>query len=121
MHRRWISVITDEDRRLRMQILTVFLLLAVVAFCMTVLNLFTHKGALTLVTGVFCVLCFLNFVLVHWGRDREKGMKTASLLFMIELGAMFTFFIVSGNPDGFSVIWLAMLPVGKTYIISLSS
>ena len=32
------------------------------------------------------------------------------LLFGIEIVFLFVFFIISGNPDGFSVIWIVMLP-----------
>lgn len=75
---------------------------------MTVLNIFTRKGALTWATGVFAALCAVNILLVRPGKGR--GIAVASMLFGVEIVALFTFFLVSGNPDGFSAIWIAMLP-----------
>ncbi len=110
MREKWIAVITDENRRRRMQFVCVFLLLGCVAAVMAVLNLVTHRGVLASVTGAFSALCFLNFGIVQLGRGRNGGMTLVSFLFMLELLAMFTFFIISGNPDGFSCIWIALLP-----------
>ncbi|MBO4726676.1 MAG: diguanylate cyclase, partial [Clostridia bacterium] len=54
-------------------------------------------------------LCFLNLALVLIIKN-NTGMILASTLFMLEIITLFTFFIISGNPDGFSAIWIAMLP-----------
>ena len=105
-----VPIITDERKRLRLQFIGVFLFLAIVAAFMSALNLITHKGSLTVVTAAFSALCFVNLAIVVLSRNKERGMSIASTLFMLELIPMFTFFIVSGNPDGFSCIWAAMLP-----------
>ena len=108
MREKLVAILTDEEKRTKLSYLCVFLLLGSVALCMTVLNIITHKGLLTVATGVFAVLCAINFLLVRSGGDR--GMRIARTLFMAELIALFTFFIISGNPDGFSAIWIVMLP-----------
>lgn len=105
---RLAAILTDDKKRKELQYLAVFSLLGLVALFMTVLNLFTHKGALTWATGIFAVLCLVNFLLVRLGKGR--CIPAAALLFGVEIVVLFTFFLVSGNPDGFSAIWIAMLP-----------
>ncbi len=75
---------------------------------MTVLNVITHKGALTIATAIFSVLCLANFFLIKKGG--KSGTVISSILFSVEMVLLFTFFLISGNPDGFSALWIAMLP-----------
>ena len=108
MREKLVAILTDEKKRIRLSYLCVFVLLAGVSLFMTLLNIATHKGTLTAATAVFTVLCAANFLLTL--RGGRKGMAIASVLFMAEIVTLFVFFIVSGNPDGFSAIWIAMLP-----------
>ncbi len=82
--------------------------IAVVALFMTVLNIITQKGFLTACTGIFAVLCVVNVLLTLF--CGKTGGSIAKALFAAEILCMFTFFLVSGNPDGFSAIWICMLP-----------
>jgi len=84
-----------------------YIVLAAVSCVMTVMNVITHKGTLTVCTGVFTVLCGLNILLVLVGPLTEA---IAKVFFAIEVLLMFSFFLISGNPDGFSAIWICMLP-----------
>ena len=96
-----------DEKRVNLQYTVVYCLLGAVAAVMTILNIFTHKGALTLATGVFSLLCIVNFVLHHLG----KGFRIfAKYAFMVELLVLFSFFLISGNPEGFSAIWIILLP-----------
>ena len=108
MHGKLRAVLTDESKRARLQYICVFGLFVVVAAFMTVLNIVTRKGALTAATGAFAALCALNLFLVL--RCGRIGMTVSSFLFMAEIIALFVFFILSGSPEGFSVIWIALLP-----------
>lgn len=103
-----ISVITDDNKRKKLQFVCVNLFFAGVSAFMTVLNIITNKGALTAATALFTVFCLINYFLVKKGG--KAGTKLVSVIFMAEIVMLDTFFIVSGNPDGFSVIWVAMLP-----------
>ena len=89
-----------------------YILLFVVSAGMTVLNIFTDKGFLTVSTGIFSLLCIVNIVLSLFGKTKYM---LARILFGTEVVIMFTFFLVSGNPDGFSAIWIAMLPLVSMY------
>lgn len=81
--------------------------LGVVAIIMTIMNAITNKGFLTYCTGAFAALCLLEIICV-W--VIPHGVQIASVLFSAAILAMFTFFLISGNPDGFSALWICMLP-----------
>lgn len=108
MKEKLIDIITDEARRTRLQYTSVYLFLAAVSAAMTVMNAITHKGEITIATAVFTGLCLLNMLLMM--KAGEKGARFAAEMFMIEIILLFSFFIISGNPDGFSCLWVAMLP-----------
>ena len=108
MRGKWQEVLTDDEKRKELQYVGIFILLGLVSAFMTVLNVITHKGILTISTAVFSVLCFVNYLLVKKGR--ETGRTIASILFSIEIVLLFLFFLISGNPDGFSALWIMMLP-----------
>ena len=105
--KRFHKLLTNDKKRLDVQHSVLFVLLCVVASVMTVINILTHKGALTWVTGAFAVLCLVNLLLHRRGGAFHS---VAVALFFLEVFAMFTFFLITGNPDGFSALWIAMLP-----------
>lgn len=81
--------------------------LGVVALVMTVINIVTNKGFLTVCTAAFSILCFVNVFFTFVG---PFAASVAKGMFALEVLFMFTFFLVSGNPEGFSAIWICMLP-----------
>ena len=84
-----------------------YAILGIVGIAMTILNVTTDKGVLTIFTAVFSGLCALciGLTLIH-----PVTAQIAQIVFGIGILFMFTFFLVSGNPDGFSAIWICMLP-----------
>lgn len=99
--------ITDDAYRYRFQMLVVNAILAVVAMGMTVLNIFTHKQSLMISTLAFSLVCVANVIACVRFHTSEKLME---LLFVFSFFALFTFFIISGTPEGFSVLWICLLP-----------
>lgn len=95
-----------EDNKKIVSVVT-YIVLGVVAIVMTVMNFLTDKGMLIWCTGIFAGFCVLDLVLTFIG---PKCAKVASFLLSIEILVMFTFFVVTGNPDGFSAIWICLLP-----------
>lgn len=85
----------------------IFVMLGLTSLLMSVVNFFTHKGAFTWVTLGFAVLCGIDLLLL---RKRGKAATVAIILFSTEVSVLFIYFIISGIPDGFSVLWTAMLP-----------
>ena len=108
MRRKLSEILTDEDKRKELQYIGIFFLFFIISTFMTILNIITNKGFLTVATAVFSVLCAVDFFLVRKGG--KSGMTVASVLFSVEIVVLFTFFLISGNPDGFSALWIAMLP-----------
>ena len=74
---------------------------------MSIVNIFTHQGSFTWVTLAFSIACAINLLLI---RQKGKAAVLSIILFSIEMILIFIYFIVSGIPDGFSVLWTAMLP-----------
>ena len=101
------SVLANDEKRIQTQQSILLLCLGAISAVMTVLNVFTHKGVLTWATLIFALLCVLNYWLHKRGGVCHK---IAMLLFCIEIIVLFSFFAITGNPDGFSVLWIALLP-----------
>lgn len=100
------SSIMDDENRQRILFVGLNILLAVVAFFMTVVNVFTNETVLMFATLTYTVLCLFNLLLL-----RTKLLpKIIHLLFMVELYILFAFFIISGHPEGFSSLWISMVP-----------
>lgn len=101
-----VSLLNDGERK-KVQLFSVYLILALVSAFMTVVNVFTQKYALMLSTLIFTVANLINLFLSLRG---GKWRMTASILFSVEITVLFLFFIVSGEPEGFSAIWVCMVP-----------
>lgn len=97
----------DEKLRFWVQFLWVNRVLALVSFGMSVVNIFTKEYLLMLSTLIFCVMCLINVV---FARRRRPGQKFVGILFMAEFLALLMFFLISGIPDGFSVLWCILIP-----------
>lgn len=99
--------ITEDDFRFKVQFSAVYAVLAIVAFIMTVLNIATSKHSPTLATLIFTVFCLVSlFCSVKMNINKNVPVIT----FSVAIVALFTYFIVSGIPEGFSVMWICMLP-----------
>lgn len=101
------SFLVDDTARRRYQFLCVYAALALVSFIMTLLNIITEKGVLTVVTLVFALCCTTAFLLLNKGIISQQ---VSELFFCIIVYVVFLYFIISGNPDGFSILWICLLP-----------
>ena len=79
----------------------------IVALIMSIVNIVTKQQILLTFTASFSVLCALNFVISFLS---EKGQRIASDLFIVEILILFSYFVVTGGTDKFSIIWLLLLP-----------
>lgn len=100
--------IHEEDQKMYLIRVSTYLTTGMVALIMTLLNIATDKGLLTFATGAFAALSVIDVALEHCG---TVGGKIGAGIFLTQILAMFTFFVISGNPDGFSCIWICMLPM----------
>lgn len=87
--------------------LNIYALLSLVAAAMTIANILTHKGILTVSTAVYSVFCALIYLLL---RKRQIDLRVSQIAFVASFYVLLTYFIISGNPDGFSILWVCLLP-----------
>ena len=102
-----VHLISDEKRWTLFQNACVFIVLGSTAAIMSLVNFITGQGSLTWFTLGFSAACFLNLLLTLL---KGNAAKSAMILFAVEITVLFLYFIIFGIPDGFSVIWTAMLP-----------
>ena len=104
----WIkSNLGDEDKRIIFQYICSYLVVGIVSLAMLVVNIFTGHYVLGGVMLAFLLLCVLNALMT---RRSAGGMRIATGLFSVELCVIFVYFLVSGEPEGFSAIWICLLP-----------
>lgn len=87
--------------------------IALVALIMTCINLATGEKVLMVITLVFALLCIVNLTL--YGRSGINK-KAVHVVFGIESFIILAFFIVSGIPDGFSVLWICLVPSFSMFV-----
>lgn len=102
------AAVTDDALRKRLLFLFVNGALAVTSFVMTIVNIFTKEYILMWSTLIYSVLCALNiFLLRHIARLMEEYVY---YLFAGESLILIAFFFISGIPDGFSALWICLIP-----------
>lgn len=101
-----IAVVSDTLRR---RLLFFFLngALSLTSFIMTVVNFFTGEYILLLATLLFAVVCLCNLLILYFSRIPEKMIYYT---FGMEAMILLAFFFISGIPDGFSALWICLIP-----------
>lgn len=102
----------DERLRKRTLLIVVSMILLVLSLSMTALNLLSGKDFVALLTGSFSVVLIIVLTLFIFFRLERPG----TLILMISLYSLFTVLLIQGGADGFSPVWLLLLP---TYVFSL--
>ena len=97
----------DDASRYHLQFVCVYGTLCLIAAVMTGLNIVTGKGVLTYATLGYSLFCGAAFLLLL---KNKIGLRFSKIAFAVSFYILFTFFIISGNPDGFSVLWICLLP-----------
>ena len=101
------DIVTNDKRRIRFQSELIYIVFILIALVMSIINVFSGETILLIATSSFCLLCALNLVLTLIG---EKTQAIASYLFMVEVIVLFSYFIITGGTDNFSIVWLLLLP-----------
>ncbi len=94
----------NDEKRKDLMFKLANIILCLVALTMTVINIGTKEIALMVITAVYALLCILNFILYR------KFKKIISIIFIIESFVLFGTFIITGIPEGFSVLWVLLVP-----------
>lgn len=110
------EIVLDEEKFIRFASLGTYIILGLVSAFMTIVNIFTEKTLLMYSTLFFAVCCLINAILEY----KKPQWNTIILgIFQWEMLALFTFFIVTGTPEGFSAIWILMLPIGGMLLFGI--
>jgi len=110
--RAWIrqkvsEVVSDDEKRFRLQMTWVLRILAIIVLVMTLVNLITGELIAILPTGLFGLISLL----VTWMIDKRPQWKWVPVAVMtLAIGALFAYYIISGEPEGFSPIWICIVP-----------
>lgn len=101
-----LSLVADDEKKLQAFLAGwVFRTLMVVSLVMSLINVITAQYALMFSTLLFGLFSALDYVI------SKKNMQTALTCFSGEVVLLFLFFLVSGVPEGFSAIWICLLPI----------
>lgn len=106
--------IIDDEFRVRFQLVFVLAVFSVVSGFMTILNIITNKNSLMISTLVCCLTCVLGLLIGV--KYKENGYKIAGVMFVIVMFILFQFFIITGIPQGFSVLWIFLIPPASLFL-----
>lgn len=112
------EAIRDDRTRKELMFRWLNVVLALVSFFMTVVNIFTAEYMLMLSTFLFSVACVGN-VLVIKGNKEIHGI--VYLVFVAETIALLMFFLISGIPNGFSALWMCLIPSFSLLIFGVNA
>jgi len=106
---RYISNAASDERAM---FLCLNVSLAIVAGIMSVINIFTKEYILLIATGAYALLCAINALI----SSRVRKYFPVMCVFAVEALTLVTFFIVTGIPDGFSILWMCVIPPFSLFI-----
>jgi len=101
------KAIRDDAMRRELMFEWLNILLALVALFMTLVNVATQEYTLMLGTLLFALACVGNILLIKRG---GKPKTAAYGIFFAEAMLLLGFFVVSGIPNGFSALWVCLIP-----------
>ncbi len=99
--------LTDDEHRYRFQIILIPMIFSLISFGMSVLNYITGEYMLMSATLLFSILSFICSIVSYISK---KTVKFSYTLFNILLVIMSVSFIIDGGADGFSPLWIILLP-----------
>ena len=101
-----IKRITDDNYRHKVSLLVVSLTSFVFTLIFTIINLTTANYLLSVVTFILCLTSLINIIYTHNNGDLSKSDE----IFYITWTFASLFFIYSGAANGFSVLWVTVIP-----------
>lgn len=107
IRKRVAEVVTDDERRFRLQMIWVFRIMAIVAAVMAAVNVITGEHISILSTLLFSAVCYGVTV---WFERFPDHKRTVIAAMMAAVLVLFGYFIISGEPEGFSPIWICIVP-----------
>ena len=100
------EAITGEERE-SLRYGWVYIVALMIAATLSVVNYLTGYVMITWIMMVFALLCALDYLLC---RVNERLSQLSAACFAVQTLFLFVIFIVAGMPEGFSAIWIILLP-----------
>jgi len=117
LHEYFDRMLADEKMRTHVLSLFVSIILFALGLFMCVLNLFTGTLYLVVLTGgLSVVLAFIIFLLTHTERER-----TGLFLLAVSVLVLLSLLLINGGLEGFSPIWILILPFTAFSLFGLKS
>lgn len=91
-----------DDRTISLITITI----GFISLFMCIMNIVTESYIMVAITGALSVWAILNFFLYR----KTKSFSLLSINTLPAIGIMMMYFVVSGGEDGFSVVWLLIVP-----------
>ncbi len=88
---------------------------ALVAFVMCFVNILSRSYIMALITGGLCIGCFLVFIVYRF----TKSFMISTIFGLTIIGAAMIYFLVTGGEEGFSAVWLLLIPPIGIYFFTL--
>ena len=107
------AALLDDESRLYIQQLMVYILLSVLCATLSILNIIAKNYNIVWATGIYTGLCVMNICL-HFINMTTR--KIAIVFFAIESLVLFTCLILVGGPGGFSPLWVLTLPTYGVFL-----
>ena len=101
-----VTLMVYDDSRKKIAFVGLNAVLVLVSLIMSVVNIFTAEYILMISTLVFSLGCGLNIVLYR----AKVNVSVIYAIFAAEAMTLLAFFFVSGIPDGFSALWICLIP-----------
>ena len=99
--------LTDDEHRYRFQIILIPLIFGLIALAMSALNLLTEEYSLMMATFAFSIMSFICSIITAF---RPKFVQLSYAVFNTLLLVMCIYFVIDGGADGFSPLWIILLP-----------
>mgnify|MGYP001178064027 FL=1 len=110
-------ILADEKMRTHVLSLFVSVILFILGLFMCILNLFTGTLYLVFLTGgLAAVLAVIIFLLTHTERE-----KTGLFLLSLSVLVLLSLLLINGGLEGFSSIWILILPFTAFSLFGLKS
>ncbi len=90
------------------------LLITIFASIMCVLNICTNHITMAVITGILALYFFVNIILFYIYKMHLQFF----ISMMIGAYALMMYFLISGGVDGFSILWLLVVPPAVQYCFS---
>ena len=111
-----LSELKKDSERLDDKILfTGCTIFSLVAILMCMINIFVQSYIMAIITGTISILFFLNALILL----KTRAIKPTLAFIFLCAYALMMYFVISGGEEGFSIVWLLLIPLAATYFFGL--